>query len=118
MSVGYSQHWRLRRMDRWMRRSDPHLAAMLAIFARLTAGEAMPGIEQAGFRHARAWRNLIRMREAARLLLTYAGRVFRRIGEAVARPWPGCEGSWLGLGAGQVRSPAPGGAASRKPGLG
>jgi hypothetical protein len=33
-------------MDRWMSRSDPHLAAMLAIFARLTADEPIASIEQ------------------------------------------------------------------------
>jgi hypothetical protein len=37
---------RLRRIDRELRRSDPELAAKLAIFARLNAGEAMPGWEQ------------------------------------------------------------------------
>jgi hypothetical protein len=37
---------RLRRIDRELRRSDPELASMLAIFARLNAGEAMPGWEQ------------------------------------------------------------------------
>jgi hypothetical protein len=37
---------RLRRIDRELRRSDPELASMLAIFDRLNAGEAMPGWEQ------------------------------------------------------------------------
>jgi hypothetical protein len=37
---------RLRRIDRELRRSDPELASMLAIFARLNADEAMPGWEQ------------------------------------------------------------------------
>jgi hypothetical protein len=37
---------RLRRIDRELRRSDPELASMLAIFARLNVGEAMPGWEQ------------------------------------------------------------------------
>jgi hypothetical protein len=37
---------RLRRIDRELRRSDPELASMLAIFTRLNAGEAMPGWEQ------------------------------------------------------------------------
>jgi hypothetical protein len=37
---------RLRRIDRELRRSDPELASMLGIFARLNADEAMPGWEQ------------------------------------------------------------------------
>jgi hypothetical protein len=103
VSVSYTQHWRLRRMDRWMSRSDPHLAAMLAIFARLTVDEPIASIEQARFRRTCAWYNLSRMREAILLILAYACRVWRRIGKAVARPRPGWERSWLGLGAGPAR---------------
>lgn len=99
MSVSYTQHWRLRRMDRWMSQSDPHLAAMLAIFARLTAGEAIASIEQARFRDRRAWGNLVRMRAAAWLLITVVGRGLRWTARAVARPWTGRQRSWLGLGA-------------------
>lgn len=47
MRIPYRHHWLLRRMDRRLRRSDPHMAAMLAIFARLNAGEAMTSREQA-----------------------------------------------------------------------
>ena len=36
----------LRCADRVLSRSDPHLASMLSIFARLSAGERMPGREQ------------------------------------------------------------------------
>jgi hypothetical protein len=103
VSASCSQRWRLRRMDRWISRSDPHLAAMLAIFARLSAGEAIASIEQAGFRHTRAWGNLIRMGQAARLLLAHAGRAFRWARTAVTRPRPGREHARLGLGAGQGR---------------
>jgi hypothetical protein len=46
MTIPYRQHWLLRRMNRSLRRSDPHLAAMLAIFARLTVGEAIISQEQ------------------------------------------------------------------------
>lgn len=37
--------WQLRRIERRLRRSAPHLAAMLAIFTRLSAGEAATGRE-------------------------------------------------------------------------
>jgi hypothetical protein len=106
MSVSYVQHWRLRRMDRWMARSDPHLAAMLGIFARLAADEPIPSIEQAGFRRTCAWYNLGRMKAAALFLITLTGRALRWIGTAIAHPRPGWEGSWLGYGTGHVRSRA------------
>src|SRR5579863_10413420 len=43
------QRWVLWRMDHRLRRSDPHLAAMLAIFAKLYAREAIPGRRPAGW---------------------------------------------------------------------
>ena len=106
MGVRYVQHWRLRRINRRMSRSDPHLAAMLTIFARLSAGEPIASIEQAGFRHTCAWYNLCRMKAAARLLVTVTVRAFRLIGKAITHPRPGWEGSWLGYGNGHVRSRA------------
>ena len=106
MSVSYVQHWRLRRMDRWMARSDPHLAAMLGIFARLAAGEPIASIEQAGFRRTCAWHDLGRMKAAALLLVTCLCRAFRWIGKAITQPRPGWECSWLGYGTGLIRSHA------------
>ena len=106
MSVRCVQQWRLRRINHRMSRSDPHLAAMLTIFARLSAGEPIASIEQAGFRHTGAWYNLGRMKAAARLLVTVTVRAFRWIGKAITHPRPGCEGSWLGYGPGHVRSRA------------
>ena len=106
MGVSYVQHWRLRRMDRCMTRSDPHLAAMLAIFVRLTAGEPIASIEQAGFRRTCARYNLGPMKAAALLPVTYLCRAFRWIGKAIAHPRPGWEDSWLGYTTGHVRSRA------------
>jgi hypothetical protein len=42
MSLSYRQRQHLRRIEKAMAAADPHLAAMLVIFARLAAGEAMP----------------------------------------------------------------------------
>jgi hypothetical protein len=106
VSVSYTQHWRLRRLDRWMSRSDPRLAAMLAIFARLTAGEPIASIEQAGFRRTCAWYNLSRMKAAVLLLIGLTSRACRWIGKAVTRPRPGWERYWLGYGTGHARSHA------------
>jgi hypothetical protein len=89
-----------------MSRSDPHLAAMLTIFARLSASEPIASIEQAGFRHTCAWYNLCRMKAAARLLVTVTVRASGLIGKAITRPRPGWEGSWLGYGTGHARSRA------------
>jgi hypothetical protein len=49
----------LRRTDRAIRRSDPDLASMLSIFARITAAERMPAREQLRPRLAWAWRVLL-----------------------------------------------------------
>jgi len=46
MRLPLRQSWRLRGIERELVRSAPHLGAMLAIFARLTAGEAVTGREQ------------------------------------------------------------------------
>lgn len=46
MGTSYRQRWLLRRMECGLCRSDPHMAGMLAIFARLTAGEAITSAEQ------------------------------------------------------------------------
>ena len=106
MSVSYPQRWRLRRIDRWMARSDPHLATMLSIFARLAADEPIVSVVQAGFRHTGLWYNLSRMKAAALLLIAYVSRALCCLGRAVICPRPGWERSWLGLGAGHVRSQA------------
>jgi hypothetical protein len=103
-SVSYTQNRRLRRMDRWMTQSDPHLAAMLVIFARLNDGEAIASIEQARSRHTRPWGTLVRTGAVLWLLLTYVCRAIGWTAKAVARPWSGGQRSWLGLGSGNVRS--------------
>jgi len=46
MRTPFRQFWQLRAIERGLRRSAPHTAAMLAIFARLTAGEAIASREQ------------------------------------------------------------------------
>jgi hypothetical protein len=46
MVIPYRDQRVLRRMTRVLGAADPHLAGMLAIFARLSAGEALPRREQ------------------------------------------------------------------------
>jgi Protein of unknown function (DUF3040) len=50
MSLSYRQQCQLRRIESRLLRSDPQLAAMLAMFDRLAAGQHMPGWEQAATR--------------------------------------------------------------------
>lgn len=64
MRIPYRQHWLLRRMNRSLCHSDPHLAAMLAIFARLNAGEVITSREQAGSLSACVIRSLGRLGKA------------------------------------------------------
>lgn len=47
MKIPFRQSWRLRGIERRLRRSEPHLTVMLAIFARLADGEAIISREQA-----------------------------------------------------------------------
>jgi hypothetical protein len=87
MGTRYRQRWLLRRMERGLCRSDPHMAAMLAIFARLTAGEAITSAEQAQ-RDTRLRRGLARLADAlvsvTARLADYACQVSRRIAIAWA----------------------------------
>ena len=46
MTLPYRQERLLRRADRALSESDPHLASMLSIFARITAAERLPAWEQ------------------------------------------------------------------------
>lgn len=60
MWIPCRQRWVLWRLGRSLRRSDPHLAATLAIFARLTADEAIDSTEQADAVSERVRRGLAR----------------------------------------------------------
>ncbi len=82
MRIPFRRQWLLRRLNRRLCRSDPHLAAMLAIFARLNAGEAITSPEQAVRHRAVAWHRLIWLGNAiagvAAVLIACAARVWRR----------------------------------------
>lgn len=58
MSLNYRQQRQPQRIESLLLRSDPQLAAMLAMFGRLAAGQRMPVREQAATR-------LDRIRQAA-----------------------------------------------------
>jgi hypothetical protein len=46
MSLPYRQQWKLRRIGRALRQSDPDLTAMLTQFDRSGAAQKLPGWEQ------------------------------------------------------------------------
>ena len=50
MSLNHRQRHQLYRMEARLFRSDPQLAAMLAVFGRLSAGQRMPAWEQVATR--------------------------------------------------------------------
>jgi uncharacterized protein YijF (DUF1287 family) len=77
MSLPYRQQWQLRQIDHALRRSDPHLAAMLAIFTRLTASEKVPAVEPLG---APAWRLLAPLLGVAVIVSAWVARGTRRAG--------------------------------------
>jgi hypothetical protein len=64
MRLPYHRYWVLPRISRGLRRSDPHLAAMLAIFARLTAGEAITSWDQSGPPRGRMRHVMVRLGSA------------------------------------------------------
>ena len=54
MALTYRQERLLRRADRALTESDPDLATMLSIFARIASAETLPAWEQLGQRLTRA----------------------------------------------------------------
>ena len=53
MSLNHRQLHRLHRIESGLLRSDPQLAAMLAVFTRLSAGQYLPAWEQVPTRQER-----------------------------------------------------------------
>jgi hypothetical protein len=72
MTLPYRQRRLLRRADRALCRSDPDLASMLSIFARLAAAETMPAREQLPPRLTWARRVLLWPAAAAVFLVVFA----------------------------------------------
>jgi hypothetical protein len=77
MSLNYRQQRRLQRIESLLLRSDPRLAAMLAMFGRLSAGQRMPVREQAATR-------LDRIRQAAAMIAKAVAAMSAAIGLLVS----------------------------------
>lgn len=85
MRFSYRQGWALRRLGRGLRRSDPHLAAMLVIFTRLTAGEAIASREQARPAGGRIRRGLVWLGHAMAAVVACLSTCVRRVLHRAAR---------------------------------
>jgi hypothetical protein len=59
MTLPYREERLLRRVDQALCQSDPHLASLLSVFARLNAAEAMPARERLRPQPGWAWRVLL-----------------------------------------------------------
>ncbi len=55
MSLNHRQQHQLYRIEAGLLRSDPKLAAMLGVFARLSAGQGLPAWEQLSSVEDRTW---------------------------------------------------------------
>jgi hypothetical protein len=76
MTLPYRQRRKLRRIRQALRLTDPQLASMLLIFAKLSAGEQMPGWEQLTRRPPPPLAVAARL---VRALARLAGRVLRAL---------------------------------------
>lgn len=73
MSLNHRQQRQLRGIETRLLRSDPRLAARLAVFGRLAVGQGMPVVEQLDNR-------VDRIRQAADLIVTAIGVMIAAIG--------------------------------------
>jgi hypothetical protein len=91
MRLPFRQFWQLRDIERRLRRSEPHMAAMLAIFARLNAGEAIISREQERLADSRVRRLLAWLADVIAGLADVPRWLFRRVAGAceTMRRWFG-----------------------------
>jgi hypothetical protein len=86
MGTSYRQRWLLRRIERGLCRSDPHMAGMLAIFARLTMGEAITSAEQAQ-RGTKLRRGLACLADALVSVTAWLADYACRVSRCIAIAW-------------------------------
>jgi hypothetical protein len=98
MSLPYRQRRQLRRIRRALSLSDPRLASMLLIFARLSAGEQMPRREQLTRRLPPPLAPAALLISAVFRLVLWVLSVLWGLGRLAARGGAAV-GRWLGRGA-------------------
>lgn len=97
MSLCFRQERLLRRTEDDLCRSDPHLAAMLAIFTRLGAAEPMPVRERVRTRLGWLRRPLGRAAARAGVFAARAGRTSAAMLLQAATAWAAASGSFYHL---------------------
>jgi Protein of unknown function (DUF3040) len=114
MSLSHHQQRQLYRIESGLLRADPQLAAMLGIFGKLSAGQAMPSWEQVPTRRDRARQAAALTVQSVTLAAAAAGLLLSAIlalvivvaGPRRRRPAPGPENTRRGRGAGGRPDPA------------
>ena len=115
MSLSHHHQRQLYRIESGLLQADPQLAAMLGIFGRLSAGEAMPAWEQVPTRRDRVRQAAALTVQAVTLAAAAVGLLLSAIFALVIvvagprrrrRPAPGPERSRRGRGAGGRPDPA------------
>jgi hypothetical protein len=82
MSINHHQQRQLYRIESRLSRSEPHLAAMLTVFGRLSAGQCLPAWEQVPSRQDRIGEAIARIVQA---VVAIAATVIIVIRAVVAR---------------------------------
>jgi Protein of unknown function (DUF3040) len=73
MSLNHRQRHQLYRIESRLLRSDPQLVAMLAVFARLSAGQGMPAWEQLATRTDRVRQRAAQIAKAIAVVAAAVG---------------------------------------------
>jgi len=92
MRLPFRQFWQLRGIERRLCASEPHMAAMLTIFARLNAGEAIISHEQARLDGSRVRRVVAWLADVIAGLAAVSRWLFRRVASACAMVCRWCGG--------------------------
>ena len=79
MSINYAERHQLHRIESRLFRSDPHLAAMLAVFDRLCDGQCLPDREQLVTRHGRIWRSAALIVKAIAVVIVAVRNLVRAV---------------------------------------
>lgn len=70
MSLNHAERHQLHRIESRLLRSEPHLAAMLAVFGRLCDGQGLPAREQLATRQGRVRRSAAVIATAIAVVIT------------------------------------------------
>jgi Protein of unknown function (DUF3040) len=87
MSLNHRQQYQLHRIESRLLRSDPQLAAMLTVFARLSADQRMPAWEQVSSRQDRIRRAATQIAEAIAVLAAALMVLIRAVVALITAPF-------------------------------